>query len=332
MLFLLAHDLADLLNVPTRALSLAGKLSLAFGARGKGTAAAHYEPSRVVINLTKTQGAGSLAHEWFHALDNYFGRTRLAEIAERKGAKADNEFITKAPLVFYVKGDQLISAEHFEDAIAAGRPTADNFKQTARHRLTWQHIGESVAGWTKLETVRPEVLHAFEQVVTALNQSPMKARAIKADKGKEGYWSQIVERAARAFENYVIASLAQKGQRNDYLANVTAFEDFSRDESLYPYLKADELAPISQAFDNLFSTLKTRTDDQGNVALTIYFHNPDTTPNKINPNDELVSWKWLLNKKDITIVVAPEQGKDKWWREKWKPPAPAPAIRSFLAG
>jgi len=45
-------------------------------------------------------------------------------------------------------------------------------------------------------------------------------------------------------------------------------------------------------------------------SLSIYFHNPDTTPNKINPDDELISWKWLLNKKDITIVVAPEQGKD----------------------
>ncbi|HIB7570855.1 TPA: LPD5 domain-containing protein, partial [Escherichia coli] len=38
------HDLADVLNVPTKALSLNGRLGLAFGARGKGKAAAHYEP------------------------------------------------------------------------------------------------------------------------------------------------------------------------------------------------------------------------------------------------------------------------------------------------
>jgi len=261
------QDLAQLLNVPTRALSLAGKLGLAFGARGKGMAAAHYEPGRVVINLTKTQGAGSLAHEWFHALDNYFGRTRMVNIAERTGAKANAEFISKAPLEFYVKGSKLIPAKDFEAALAAGRPTADNFKQTARHRWTWQQMGDSAEGWTKLDSVRPEVLHAFEQVVAALNQSPMKARAAKADKGKEGYWSQIIERAARAFENFVIGKLQQQGQRNDYLANVTAFEDFSRDESIYPYLTKDELAPVSAAFDTLFSTLKTRTDDKGNVAL-----------------------------------------------------------------
>ena len=45
-------------------------------------------------------------------------------------------------------------------------------------------------------------------------------------------------------------------------------------------------------------------------TISIFFHNPDTTPKKILPTDELISWKWLLNKKDITIVVAPEKGLD----------------------
>lgn len=45
-------------------------------------------------------------------------------------------------------------------------------------------------------------------------------------------------------------------------------------------------------------------------TVTVFMHNPDTTPNKILPTDELVSWKWMLNKKDITILVAPEKGQD----------------------
>lgn len=45
-------------------------------------------------------------------------------------------------------------------------------------------------------------------------------------------------------------------------------------------------------------------------TITVWFHNPDTTPAKLMPLDELVSWKWMLNKKDITIVVAPERGRD----------------------
>jgi len=66
-------DMAELLGIPPRALSLGGELSIAFGARGTMGAAAHYEPDRAVINLTRMNGAGSLAHEWAHAMDNYFG-------------------------------------------------------------------------------------------------------------------------------------------------------------------------------------------------------------------------------------------------------------------
>jgi hypothetical protein len=45
-------------------------------------------------------------------------------------------------------------------------------------------------------------------------------------------------------------------------------------------------------------------------TVSIYFHNPDVTPGKMTSTDEVISWKWLLNKKDITIVVAPERGAD----------------------
>jgi hypothetical protein len=71
------RDMAKIINIPSKAISLNGELALAFGARGNGgpdPAAAHYESGQVVINLTKKNGFGSLAHEWFHALDNYFGK------------------------------------------------------------------------------------------------------------------------------------------------------------------------------------------------------------------------------------------------------------------
>lgn len=67
-------DLSLVTNISPKALSLGGKLALAFGSRGSGNASAHFESDLVVINLTKTKGAGSLAHEWWHALDNYFSR------------------------------------------------------------------------------------------------------------------------------------------------------------------------------------------------------------------------------------------------------------------
>ena len=56
-------DLATVLGVPPKALSLDGLLGLAIGAQGSGSAAAHFVPGVNEINLTRTSGAGSLAHE-----------------------------------------------------------------------------------------------------------------------------------------------------------------------------------------------------------------------------------------------------------------------------
>lgn len=69
-------DLSNTLGVEPKSLSLGGDLALAFGARGKGLsgASAHYEPAYSVINLTKKNGSGTLAHEWLHAFDHYLGR------------------------------------------------------------------------------------------------------------------------------------------------------------------------------------------------------------------------------------------------------------------
>lgn len=94
-------DLASVIGVPPKALSLNGELGLAFGSRGRGgknAPAAHYEqdttgkvaPNRVVINLTRRNGAGSLGHEWWHGVDNYFARMR--------GEKAG--FVTSRPVAF----------------------------------------------------------------------------------------------------------------------------------------------------------------------------------------------------------------------------------------
>ncbi|HEX7325343.1 MAG TPA: LPD5 domain-containing protein [Rhodanobacteraceae bacterium] len=68
------RDLAAVTHMQPKDLSLNGALALSFGARGhggKGAPLAHYEPDRNVIALTKVNGPGCLAHEWFHALDHY---------------------------------------------------------------------------------------------------------------------------------------------------------------------------------------------------------------------------------------------------------------------
>ncbi|WP_449426224.1 LPD1 domain-containing protein [Rhodanobacter lindaniclasticus] len=83
-------DLADITGLPPRAMSLDGKLGLAFGAQGKGTNAAHFVPGVNEINLTRRNGAGGIAHEWAHALDHYF-----AVQAGEKFSRSENPFLTE---------------------------------------------------------------------------------------------------------------------------------------------------------------------------------------------------------------------------------------------
>ena len=88
--------LADTLEVPREAIGLEGSLAAAFGARGrggKGAAAAHFEPGRDVINLTRMKGAGTVAHEWWHALDRHLAKGRPAPVSGA-GRWFFSEFVT----------------------------------------------------------------------------------------------------------------------------------------------------------------------------------------------------------------------------------------------
>lgn len=214
-------DMADVLKIPPKALSLNGRLGLAFGARGKGgknAAAAHYEPDQVAINLTKGNGAGSLAHEWFHALDNYFGQHDVA----RDGDVAS--------------GDRFMTA----------RDTRGSLYQPEAY------------------PVREEVYDAFMGVVKAVNNSGMRRRSLLLDEVRsKPYWSTDIEMAARAFERYVQDKAKAAGVENDYLVNIRKADDHSSPDT-YAYPTEAELdGGIRQAFDKLFSTLKTRETDKG---------------------------------------------------------------------
>ena len=40
-------------------------------------------------------------------------------------------------------------------------------------------------------------------------------------------------------------------------------------------------------------------------TITVLFNNPDTTPAKLTSTDVITSWKWILNKRDVTAVLQP---------------------------
>lgn len=122
------HDLAQLFGLSAEDMALRGSLAFAFASRGKSGAMAHYEPLRQVINLTKKNGAGCMAHEWFHALDNWAqysaGRagyateattTAATTAAERAGAALlqairKTEFFRRSQNLAIYKGDYWVKA------------------------------------------------------------------------------------------------------------------------------------------------------------------------------------------------------------------------------
>lgn len=104
------RDLARILKIRPEDIAFNGALAIAFGARGRGgsgAGAAHYEPDRQVINLTKMSGAGCLAHEWGHALDHAIGinagMTGLASESRVRGTGAPQAFIDLIHTLKYKK-------------------------------------------------------------------------------------------------------------------------------------------------------------------------------------------------------------------------------------
>lgn len=87
------HDLAQMLGISADCVTLGGSLAFAFASRGISKAAAHFEPCKNVINLTKKNGAGCMAHEWFHACDHHAATLAgqlptMAATADRLGTEA----------------------------------------------------------------------------------------------------------------------------------------------------------------------------------------------------------------------------------------------------
>lgn len=281
-------DLAAIAGIPPKAIGLNGDLIITFGKRGSGTASAHFEAGQQVINLTKTSGAGSLAHEWFHALDNYFQRSRT-NAAPANSREAS--FVTYSPETHYVhktRGNR-IPAEKFEQALR-GDKMAGIYVQNPDD-------------WVKVEGVRPEVEAALAKLVETLDSSPMRGRARAIDQGKsDGYWSRIIERAARSFENYVIAKMQESGQHNDYLANVASIEAFHRNPDRYPYLLDSEMEPVKAAFDDLFNVIESRETDSGTALYSVAEAKPEGLDRRsrsiLGDDNLLAAWTALATDDD----------------------------------
>lgn len=160
-------------------LGFKGRLSVSFGARGKGRAMAHYEPGTDVINMTRYKdgqsfvnsgGIGAFAHEYAHFLDFHIGRhyDQSRTIASLSGGLSTNP-----------------------------RELADNRKSPLRSVV--EDILQT-AYWDEPNKKESEFL-----------------RRIKTNSVNE-YWRQRAEVFARLFEQYVSFKLKSKGIYNHFLS------------------------------------------------------------------------------------------------------------------
>ncbi|UWQ30271.1 LPD38 domain-containing protein [Leisingera sp. M523] len=160
-------DLSEILGVPPKAISLNGDLALAFGARGHGLTGgrAHYERNYGVINLTKIQGAGALAHEWMHAADHFFGR---------QDGKASSEKITND------RGDKVFDAK-------------DQGKDYASHGFQYRKSG-----------VREEVREAYKAVMQAIAKRKSEFKEDVSTRERiESRTAEQLEQKLKSFRDYL---------------------------------------------------------------------------------------------------------------------------------
>ena len=232
------NDLAEILNLSPQALSLGGELAFAFGARGRGgrnPAMAHFEPGQFIINLTRKSGAGSLAHEWFHALDNHFAKQYQPGVdleaipATRTGSFATRHWHT-------------LPAE--DEVMRAS--VAERFSELVK-------AFEGTPGMVHKDLKSP-YYRASLQMDAAMNK-------------KEPYWASTIELAARAFEAYCQDRMTELGMSNDFLVNLQDNRDDPEMRSVVPGRQAMEKLGIREAFDNLFQALEVYQTQDNRLIL-----------------------------------------------------------------
>lgn len=231
-------DLMDVLGFDQSQASLDGKLGLAIGARGKGNALAHYEPSTHVINLTRKGGVGSLAHEWGHFFDHHIA-----------GSEGDN-----------------YGSEKLRHRVVMQR-------QRESGSIRVSDDADFNRRYPPLEGHEKAVAYAMHDAMESMASSGFRTRLGRAlaakvregvisDRKARDYWESGREMFARTFERYVQRKLENSGRGNTYLAGLEsgAYDD----AGLWP--TDGEIDSMTPAFDAVFKAFREGATDKQKSA------------------------------------------------------------------
>lgn len=219
------YDLTNILGFAPSKLSLKKKITVAFGARGRGSALAHFESDTFAINITRYKrpakgstlrpsfdrtklliasgGVGSFAHEYGHALD-YFGGTFVERGAG--GALSEGR-----------------SARVRTNKNLIKKNTLRGLMERLLHKIIWSNDNKHSPYYLRLKS---------------------KVKGLKLT----GYFFRRNELFARAFESYVHYKMHKKRYKNIFLAE-TKYEP-------QIYLMPAEIKKLESDFDALINAIK----------------------------------------------------------------------------
>jgi phage gp29-like protein len=218
-------DLSDVLGVPAEYVSWKGRLGIAYGARGKGNATAHYEPGSVVINLTRASGAGSLAHEWGHFFDHALaGFAVSGDMDGHSSGDYESERTSAKRFAKDPRGPHGVELDEKGRVKTIDRSSEPLFQAYDGLRQSWRESG-------------------FHDRLRGVLQKAVNDGLISEDKANN-YWRTGREVFARSFERFVQRKLEKRGQKNTYLAGLAPNASGSEGIGLWPNdAETDAMAP-----------------------------------------------------------------------------------------
>jgi hypothetical protein len=304
--------------------------------------AGNYKMGRIVVQGmsiaienpqgTYRTGVGSDGKRWTNRLAGHYGY-----LERTKGRDGDGVDVFVGPYpesneVFVI--NQLDESRHFDEhKVMIGYPDSHSAESAYKHSFSsdWKGLGNVIPvtvdqfkwwlrnGNTKI-AARPE--HFQYETEQAMDSILVKWTG---DEPLGTSLAKVLYRVRAADPDGLLLDGVTIG---DVLEEADMVLEF--DALVVPYFKLERTANL------LMGAMKAVTSDVKPVAaqvsmpfmragvmqivvvielsdgqtVAVYFHNPDSTPKKASPTDEMISWKWLLNKKDMTIAVAPERGAD----------------------
>ena len=273
------HDMARVIGIKPKAVSLNGQLGISFGSRGqggRGAGAAHYEPGSGIINMTKMNGAGSLAHEWGHALDDYLGKPvgSMGLSGGRWTPKHSHDYWNNSSFLgqktalkpklrqavnklmhdnFNVEEDDTAAVERVEKEVEEAKKTLDGWISWGRnHPKNHRKTADAVQWWeNKIKRLNDMLDKGFRKKIVPSNYVTESQKI----SGKGDYWVRPEELFARSWESFIFDKLKAEGFQSQYLVQGVEETRFGPGYRGNPYPAGEERKRINADYERLLKAM-----------------------------------------------------------------------------